>query len=123
MKHWVLAVIAGLLVLGSCDDAQQYAVRMRNIGSSEVENARVSYGQFVFAAGILISAGDHEQIDVREPLPHTAVVEWTDSFGVRHRQVVNISFPQGFKGVLVFEIDGANRARALTEPASPRIDP
>jgi hypothetical protein len=123
MKRTTIISVVALMLFACSDDKREYLVRMRNTGSRDIDNARVSYGKFTSDAGILIPRADDTELAVREPLPTSAVVEWTDADGARHREVVKVALPQRFKGVLVFEIDGSNRARAVTESPPPHIRP
>ena len=116
--------ITWLIALSACyPNDLGYAVRMRNTGPREITDASVTYGDFKFDAGILIRDGDHENLEVHEPTPKSAVVEWRDADGRQHTETVKVSLPQRFKGVLVFEIDAANNVRVVMESRPQHITP
>jgi hypothetical protein len=94
---------------------------VRNIGTRQIDETRVSYGKFTSDVGVVVANAADTHLQVREPLPQTALVEWTDADGRSHRETVEVSFPHGFKGVLVFDIDDSNHVHVLTEPPPQHI--
>ena len=113
----------GILVIACFSDERGYSVRVRNTGLRQVVATRVQFGNFASDVGVLIAHSADTEFDVREPLPKAAVVEWRDAAGSQHRETVNVSLPRGFKGVLVFEIDGANHVHVVTESPPKHIVP
>jgi hypothetical protein len=94
---------------------------MRYVGSREVSDATVSYGKFRFTAGILLPRGDHDDLEVHEPLPNRATVTWRDAEGRQHCEVLNIVESGNFHEVLIFEIDDSGKVRVRTESRPPRF--
>lgn len=102
-----------------CERPLGYQVRIANTGTSEIHDVRVTYGRFVDQLLQLAPGIDSTYLDVQEPLPSEAAVEWRDSSGNPHREVVKVMPQSEFRGVLIFEIDRENRVRVRTE-APPR---
>ena len=119
----VVAFIIGIALFACFSGERGYSVRLRNTGPRQIDAARVRYGNFASDVGLLIAHAADTHLDVRESLPKSALVEWRDADGTYHREMVHVAIPQGFKGVLVFEIDGTNQVHVLTEPPPRRIVP
>ena len=113
----------GIAVFACFSDERGYSIRLKNTGVRQIEGVRVQYGKFASDVGVLIANAADTQLDVREPLPRSAIIEWTDADSRRHREVVNVSLRRAFKGVLVFEIDGANHVHVTTESPPRHIVP
>lgn len=112
----VVGTVTVLLVFAvGCDAPLGYEVVVRNTGSRDVDAVRLSFGKFVDEPGVL-SAGSHSgHMDVREPLPTEAVVEWRDMNGGAHRAVLKVMPRSEFRGVLVFEINDQEHVAVMTE--------
>ena len=117
------AARVGLMILlfafHGCERPLGYHVTVRNTGHHDVNDVRVAYGNFSDAPGVLPPGIDKTHLDVHEPVPAEAVVEWRDAEGTSHREVVKVMPRSAFKGVLIFEIDGTNDVQVRTE-ARPR---
>ena len=110
------AGVAILVILAvRCEPSLGYEVVVRNTGNRDVDNVRVSYGRFVDEPGVIPPRIHSGHLDVQEPLPVEAVVEWRDADGETHRQVVRVMPRSDFRGVLVFEIDAEDRVKVSTE--------
>src|SRR5438552_9860661 len=106
-------LVVALLAM-ACEGAHHDVV-VRNTGSRDITDARVEYSDAAFTAGVVVPRSDAKVLALPRRIPKEATVSWTDAHGARHREKVLVNFPEGFKGVLVFEIDDANRLRVLTE--------
>ena len=117
MKSPVRAAWAILLLLTvqRCERPLGYQVWIRNTSTQEIHNVRVSYGRFLFDQPIIMAGVEGSYLDVQEPLPAKALVEWRDASGKAHRDVVRVMPHSEFKGVLIFEIDRQNRVKVRTE--------
>ena len=107
-------VVLVLLVVQRCEAPVGYHVMVRNTGYRDVDNVRVAYGNFSDAPGVIPPGIYKRRLDVQEPLPLEAALEWRDADGKLHRQTVKVMPRSQFKGVLIFEIDSANRVDVRT---------
>lgn len=125
----MLRIQRGLIALSlpialiACVRTDCYSVKMRYVGRGVIHDARVSYGSFTFNAGVLIPNGAHEYLEVCEPVPQIAIVEWTDASGNRERSGVRVVTGKRFHGVLVIEVGDRNMARAIVEQPPSTMPP
>ena len=100
----------------------EYSLRVRNIGQREIDNVEVTYEGHRSAPGVLMPGAQDTELAVPHPLPKRATVRWRDADLKEHREAVDVTFAQTFKGVLVFEIDELNRVKVRTESPPRHID-
>ena len=100
-------------ILSGCSG--DYSVVLRNVGTNEITEAHVSYGNFESVGGRLPPGGTtvhHGNVPRR--IPKVAIVEWSRGDGMHHRKEVEVRriVSKDFKrGELVFEIDDSNEIR------------
>lgn len=99
-------LVAAFIVMMCASRPRPYGVTVNNKTSGRVTDARVSYGNFSFLAGVIPPGAQKGQGVVTVPVPARATVEWRTSDGVLHVKgvAVKAAVPEGFAGDITFQI-------------------
>ena len=105
-----------VLILLSIGCAPDYGVAVRNLTSSLITDAHVTFGNFKSTGGAIDPGIYKITHEIGEPIPEEATVEWRTADGRLHvkRVAVKSVIPRNFSGRIFFEImpDQTVRVRA-----------
>jgi len=114
----LLGVTGLLLSLTCANPGPRYNVAVKNLTSTPLADAYVSFGEFRSLGRPLPPGGHARQGRVPFPIPERAAVTWRTSDGVSHTVEVDVKpiVPKNFTGDIFFDIHDGEQIVVRVEP-------
>lgn len=106
------------LLATACISGTRYGIQLRNATTAEVREARVSFGDFTFAGGVIPPGLYKRQGLVTTTIPDSASIEWRTADGSKHTKVISLrsAVPRRFSGDVVIDIQNGDEVKVWVKP-------